>query len=134
MALPTAYTEYDLAAFFRDEVLKKTATLLDWTQPDDYQGAVNDTLIAYGVEDIADATNIPRLRAIGRREVWRAVVEDTAGMYGYTVDGETYNRQQINAQARAAFDQAEKDAQRFEASISGVLDGGTVSVPVQAVW
>lgn len=113
MALPTAYTEAELAAFMRNGVLKHTATVLGWDNTGvdgDYQEAVNETLVAYGVSDIAQATDITKLRVLARVAVWRAVVDATPGLTDYSADGYQSSRSQIRQGAWSSLREALRDA------------------------
>jgi hypothetical protein len=75
--------------------------------------AVNDALLDLAVSNIASVTDIRGLRALGRRAIWRAVVQATAGNYAFTdVAQQTFNRQQVNAQAQAMLKIAEATVRR----------------------
>jgi len=113
MAAPTSYTEQTLADFMLT-CLQDVATQLGWTALADVQEAINETLLAYGVTTIAGATDIRKLRALARREVWHQVASATAGDYDFTADGATYNRSQVHAQALQEFQAASADAGAFE--------------------
>jgi len=114
MAAPMSYTESTLAEFML-ECLKDVATALGWTGLSDVQEAVNETLLAYGVSDIASATEIRKLRGLARREVWRQVRSATAGDYDFSADGGSYHRSQIHAQAKLEFALAESAASIYDA-------------------
>ena len=96
MAVPTAYaTERDLA-LLTHSVLGTTATALEWLVavdgPGDYAEPINDVLIAYGATDIADATDIPKVRAIARWMVWRWAADALASRFNTVVGGESLQR------------------------------------------
>lgn len=112
MAAPTLYSEALFAQYLLD-VLKDTATALGWTTQGDVQAAIDETLLALAVSTIADATEIRKLRAVGRREVWRLVASATAAHYAFSADGASYNRQQIHDHAVAALRLAETDCMAF---------------------
>lgn len=113
MAAPTAYTESELAAFMVN-MLSQVAGVLGWTGLVDLQTAVDETLLAYGVDDVAQATDIRKLRALGRREAWRAAMQATTADFDFSADGGRYDRSQVHAQAAAMFQQAEVDALTFD--------------------
>ena len=102
MSLPTSYDAIGLGAYMAT-VLGKTGTALGWETADDYAEAVNDALLLYGrVTDIAEATDIEKLRACARLAVWQAVEADTVAYYDLTMpDGIRAERNQIHQQSVA---------------------------------
>jgi hypothetical protein len=135
MPAPTSYTEAELAAFMHS-VLRSVATQLGWSAPGSYTEVVNEVLLAYGVDDIASATNIQQLRLLARREVWRAVVEETAGDYDVrSKDGAEAKRAQINTNARAAYKLAADAYEGYLASVVSTSVAPTSGAASnQAVW
>ena len=117
MPVPTVYNEAGFAAYLTS-VLDKLADTLDWDASDPrVQEAVTDTLLEYGASNIAtivDGTGIRRLRALGRRAIWRAVVQATANFYSLSDNGQKLERQQVNEQAREAFKLAEAECLEFD--------------------
>lgn len=111
MPAPTSYSETDLALYMHEYVLggdDGTAGALGWADDDSrYTYAVANTLRAYGVSLIADATDMAKLEALARVEAWRAVVQATAAEHDYASGTADFKRSQINAQARAALADAE---------------------------
>lgn len=113
MSIPVAYTPEMLAQYMHN-VLGKTATALGWTALDSYEEAVTSATLAYGVTDLVEATDIPKLRAVARMEAWRAVMDQTAGYTDISMpDGVRIVRHQAHNQARAAFLSAKRDAMTF---------------------
>lgn len=108
MALPSSYTENTL----RDYMLSVTATVagaLGWTAVN-FTEAVTDALVGYGVTDIAQATDMAKLRSLAKVEAWRAVADATVADYNFSADGGSYSRQQVHQQAVAALQRAEAEA------------------------
>lgn len=99
MAVPAAYNDNELMAFMRS-TLGATATVLGWTDLAPYQEPLNDTLIAYGVDDIADATDVQKLRALARVAVWQSVVDVTAGMSDFRMGDQSVTSSQVHMQAQ----------------------------------
>lgn len=125
MPTPSTYTESALAAFVVRE-LGGVATQLEWVpETPQVAEAVYDCLDAYGVTDIADATDTAKLRALARVAAWRAAVSATAGNYTTSVEGMSFNREQVHAQAKGMLAEAERAA-----SVFGV---GTLSVVTSTV-
>jgi hypothetical protein len=123
MPIPTAYTEATLSAFMNSQ-LGKFPTAFGWTGVvTDYQEAVNDTLLAYGVNDIAQALDIKKLRAIACVQAWKQVTRRLANQFAFTADGATYNRQQMHEMAIKELALAEA-----EAAVYGGMPGYQVGV------
>jgi hypothetical protein len=123
MPPPTVYSE----AIFSDYlfgVLGEVGPMLGWTAGSPaVQEALNDTLLEYGETIIANiiSTNgvqgtrqIRRLRALGRRAIWRAVVQATTGKYAFSDAGQSFHREQINEMAREEFKIAQTDCLEFD--------------------
>ena len=119
MPVPTVYSESGFAAYLTS-VLDKLADALDWDAGDPRViEAVNDTLLEYGASDITtvvDGTGIRRLRALGRRSIWRAVVQATANYYSLSDNGQKLERQQVNEQAREMLKIADAECLEFDPS------------------
>lgn len=127
MALLTTYTEGDLVAFMRTTI-GGAADILGWTHSHHYEQPVTSTLIACDAVEVEDVTDIEKLRAIARREVWQAVYGATAPMYNLTMpSGERLERAQLHAQAAGMYRQASAEAARYEGgyvvSATRVYDG-----------
>ncbi len=118
MAAPVVYTEATLLTFMLD-TMGSVATTLGMS---DYmlQEAVNDTLLAYRVADSADATDIPRLRALARVAAWRTALAQASTYYDFSADGATYNRAEITRHIRAMLALAEADAAAYDGGMGGV--------------
>lgn len=120
MAAPTSYTETSLKQFM-GRALGAVADVLGWTiHEGDYDEAVNETLLAYGVADIASATDIRKLRTLARREVWRAAMAELSTDYDYSKQGDRSSRSQAFAQAQKMFAMAETDAARYDTDANSV--------------
>lgn len=116
MAAPTSYTEATLKAYL-NTALGAVAGVLGWTvDAGDYDEIVNETLLVYDVTDIANATEIRKLRTLGRRELWRAVMTELATDYDYEVRGDSAKRSQAYAHAKAQFELADADARLYDAA------------------
>lgn len=114
MPIPSSYTEDSFESFLHrilgaDEVAKA----LGWEAQFDYDECLIETLLTYGVSDITTITasaDIRKLRAIGRVEVWRQVMEMTSADYDIKIEGETFSRSQFHEHATAMYQLAEKRA------------------------
>lgn len=112
MPPPTAYSE----SIFADYLAGRLADLgpvLGWDAGSEAViEAVNDALLEYGTTDISlvtGAANIKALRALGRRAIWRAVVQAVAGNYDFADSDAKFTRSQVQAMALEALKRAEAD-------------------------
>lgn len=108
MPLPTSYSESTLAAYMESGILRATGAVLGLVGASHYAEAVNDVAAALGTT-IADATDMPRLRILARREAWRLAMQQAGGDYKYSEDGASSDRNQIFDHCKAMFDQAVRD-------------------------
>jgi hypothetical protein len=108
MSLPTTYTAEELATWMRDELLA-TAAVLGMSDPTHagYTTAVRRTLRAYGVSDLAQATDVVKLEALALIEVWRSVANQAATAINFEADGGRYDRKEIHKQALTMLAQAQ---------------------------
>lgn len=127
MPVPTSYSE----AIFADylvSVLGSFADLLAWDGGTvQVQEAVTDALLDLGTPSIASVTSpfqIRGLRALGRRAIWRAVVQAVAADYTVTDNNQTLEREQLQKQSMKALELAETEcltwAPEYAVGIIGV--------------
>jgi hypothetical protein len=122
MPVPTSYTEETLIQFMHS-TLAEMATVLGWTvDGGHYDEAVVETLLVYGVSQIAEASDIRKLRACARVQVWQAVSNATAGDYDYEAEDVSYSRSQVHAQASAMLEKTLLDAMPYTDVYSVVID------------
>lgn len=134
MAYPSSYTEITLKDYMHT-VLSDVATVLAWGTATHYGEAVNDTLGAYGSTAIATITgleNLYKLRALARREVWRAACGALAAKFDFSADGHSVKRSDLYAHAKDELARAEADALPFD-GYSG-YNVGTASVEYSDDW
>jgi hypothetical protein len=121
MPIPTQYGEATFADYLVS-VLGEVASLLSWDAGSaQVQEAVADALLEAGESSIATITelvDVRRLRALGRRAIWRAVVQATAGKYDFRDSDASFTRSQIHSQAKDALALAETDALEFSPNYS----------------
>lgn len=111
MAIPAAYTEETLIQFCLTE-LGDVASVLGWAaDTEQVAEAVNDALAAYGISDIADATDIATLRRLARWAIWRQAANSIVTRYTFATDsGQRWERQGMVDAVLARARQAETDA------------------------
>jgi hypothetical protein len=118
VAVPTAYTEAELAAYLHDTLnAGGYADDLGWVVADgDYDEVVNDALIAIeadAIEDVSGRTSIARLRALGRVALWRRVMAATIAEADTRVGNASVSMGKIHDHARAMLAEAEADANQY---------------------
>jgi hypothetical protein len=123
MALPSSYTEATLKTYML-ACLGGLGTVLGLTT-DSFTEAVNDVLAAYGVDTIADATDIPQLRALAKVAALRTAQATAAGWYDFGADGGDFKRSQVAKQIDAMLATAESDALLYLDSYS--IQTGTLT-------
>lgn len=132
MALPSSYSDSTLAAYM-EAVLSSTAGVLGLTaDAGDFAEAVNDVTVALGVDAIADATDIPRIRAEARVAAWQLATDTAAGDYNYSNPNGSDQRAQV-------FDHCVKQLERAKAERAALIASSSAApyrgpVVVQAVW
>ena len=111
MALPASYSESTLKTYMTTSLgpLAGALGLVD----SDMAEPLNDVLTAYGVEDIADATNLPKLRALARVHALRKAQVTAAAWTDFTADGASFSRSQVAAALREMLAQAEASALQY---------------------
>lgn len=126
--VPAAYVKSSDLAGYMHRQLGTVADVLGWTVPGSYEDTIDETLLAYGVDSIGDATDIRKLRTLARREVWRSVMQATASHIDVQLDGESLDQSQVHTHARQQF-QIAADA----VDTAGYDDLGTPAAYVASV-
>jgi hypothetical protein len=125
MSIPTSYTEISLATFMLAELgdvaLAIDMTLAKLAEP------VNDAMLVYGITDIADATDIDKIRKIARVEAWKAAVKQVAADYAYSDGSASYHRNQMHDMILKQLELAEQDAAGYYSAFQIAV--GTVNYP-----
>ena len=140
MPVPTAYTEAELAAYMHSS-LSTIAVEEGWSVAGgSYDEAVVETLLSYGVDTIADATGIQRLRIIARREAWRAMAQALAGNADVEVDGVSAKRSQRHQHALKMMQSADEELAAYDSgarpSVGGhnAVSGQITTTQVDSHW
>jgi hypothetical protein len=129
----TQYTEGAFAEYLVS-VLDGLASTLDWNSGDPrVQEALADALLEYGdttIGNISGTDNLRKLRALGRRAIWRAVVQASVGHYSFTdVAQQKFSREQVNEQARKMLELAELDCRAAGADAGYAVSLVSISRP-----
>lgn len=109
MALPTSYTEVQLSDYMCS-LVTGIGPSDTWT---DYTETINDVLLMYGVDDIANATDIQKLRAIAAYAIWQRLDRVMTGWYDFSADGGSYKRSQMRDAVKTQLDEARADAAQY---------------------
>lgn len=111
MAIPGSYTEETLKTYMLT-VLRQLGAVLGMTV-NSFDEAVNEVLLAYGVADIADATDIPKLRALAKVEAWKVALAEAGARIDWSEAGASFKQSQYRAAAREGLLGAEAEAARY---------------------
>lgn len=122
--IPVSYSEETLAAYML-AVLADVGSVLGF-DGDEFDEAINDTLLAYGEDDIADATDIAKLRALARVEAWKLALIAAAARYDVSDGTQSLKRSQILSQIKSALAVAVDDASAYTGDDSNVVGRATV--------
>lgn len=126
MPAPTAYSE-SVFADYLTTVLGNFADVLGWSPGSpQVQEALADTLLEYGettIGNIVGIRHIRRVRALGRRAIWRAVVQATAADYTATDNNQTLEREQLQKQSLKALELAEYECREWDPQYAVTIVG-----------
>lgn len=116
MPAPTTYTEAQLKAY-ANTVLGSMAATLGWTVgAGSYDEVINEVLIDLNISDIsaqAGLGSVNILRAVTRRETWKAVVGALADRFNFEADLQRFDRSQMQKMAIEALHRADADCQQL---------------------
>lgn len=134
MTIPTAYTATALAEY-QHQQLGPVADALQWTVADgNYDEAVIDALLLYGVDTLTDATDIKKLRALAAVAVWRAAKKAAAGLINFSSFGDRYELGTIQARIKEALGDAEAESSAYLTSSYGVIVTPVSNVDDPYAW
>jgi hypothetical protein len=128
MAIPGSYTEETLKTYMLT-VPGQLGAVLGMTV-NSFNEAVNEVLLAYGVATIADATDIPKLRALAKVEAWKVALAEAGARIDWSEAGASFKQSQYRAAAREGLLDAEAEAVRY----GGGLPGYEVTVGQMATY
>ena len=113
--VPVSYSETELKSFMAT-ILGPVADALGWTVvANSFDEAVTDTLLAYGESDIADATDITKLRALAAVAVWRQAQQAAAGLFNWSTFGDKYDMADVQSRIAKSLALAESNAVNYSA-------------------
>jgi hypothetical protein len=133
MPIPSSYTENQLRDFMLAS-LQELGAVLGLTA-ESFAEAVNDTLLAYGVAEIANATNVAKLRALARVEAWRAAVAAASARIDWSEAGASFKQSQYRAAASDGLARAQMAAAEYGEALPGyVVSVGTLAISDPYAW
>ena len=92
--------------------LGKLALTLEWDEAD-LDIVVTDTIEDYGISTEAEATDIKKLRLLGKVNLWKKVLTETSGDYNFSSDGGSFSRSQFYDMALKNYEIACNDALEY---------------------
>lgn len=122
MPIPTTYSEPELRLFMLESV-GSLADVLGLTT-DHFDEAINETLLSYDVDDLSDATDIRKLRALARVEAARVAVRRSAGWYNMRSGQDSLERATVHKQAKEALADAIVEAGPYDVDGYRIRVGG----------
>jgi hypothetical protein len=117
MSVPVVYSDARLVRSMQAWL----GSLRDVLDLPGYEDAVIATKSMLGVSDLADVTDIEKLRRYGRYAAWDAVVQATAGKFDVSTDGQSLSRSQ-------QYDHAVAQLARAYAGLSAYIPAGGLMV------
>ncbi len=121
MTIPSSYSASTLKAY-QHSLLGPVADALGWSVAGgSYDEALIDTLLAYGVTDIANATDITKLRALAAVAVWRQAQQAAAGLITFSSFGDRFEQGTIQERITVALAQAESRAVAYDTTYAVAL-------------
>lgn len=138
MPMPTSFTEQSLAEYMQVQ-LRALGEVAGWSAASmSYTWPVNHTLLEYGVQDIAEATNIKNLLMLAEVMALRAATTELSVVYDSSDESSNEKRSQMFVQASKLLDRAEaraKDAGLLVVEATGrrpVVTQITKQAPISA--
>lgn len=129
MTVPSSVSAAELADYMHGE-LGRIAQALSFTVPASYSGAIVKALMAYGVDTIASATNVPRLYALASVEAWRLASQQLTPQINTSTDGRSQNARELFEHCQMMLEDAQRVADSIPDDGTGVNrnDAGRVIV------
>jgi hypothetical protein len=133
MALPERYTEESLAEFMHQEV-RDLAGAVNWsTANNSYTEVINDVLLALdatALDGFTGAEDLTTLRAVARREVWRAILKPLAARYNFRSNLQDFQRKQMYDAAALEYQKAVATCEALGIETPGLSQQNAVLIPV----
>ena len=120
MPVPTSMTEQNVADYMH-AVLSDVATDLGFTATSlgSYEEAIYDVALALGVGDVADETDMAKLRTFARLYAWKHALAAASARYDVADGTQSLKRSQMVDGIKEALAEAQSDASGYAEAISG---------------
>jgi len=130
MAVPDSYDEVAMAEFMHEE-LGITARVLVWApERDSYREIINNLLVTLDLASLSGGS-IAVLRAVARREVWKAAVKGLTGFFNFSTDFQLFDLEKLQEHAQVSLGLAERECADLGVSFGGASTFKTTLVPWQ---
>lgn len=113
MSVPTSYTEATFGTYLEAVLGAEVMSALGISAITTGDEIIYETLFDYGVDDIANATDIKKLRALGKVNLWATMTGKASARYKFSADGGSYDRQQLYEHCKANYASALRDALEY---------------------
>lgn len=127
MAVPARYTDTALAQYMLNVLTPEVYTCFDWGI-DDFTEEIADTLLAYGVEVVADMTDIKRCRLLATFFAWRKAYRASSKYINNSVERDFRSQSQIWEHIQAQYGEAKAAADPHLGDLNGyAIQAGTMT-------
>ena len=113
MTLPTSYTEATFGTYLEAVLGTEVKAVLGISAITTGDEIIYDTLIDYGITDIANAADIKKLRLLGKVNLWLTMMGKASARYKISADGESADRQQLYEHCKSNYASALRDALEY---------------------
>lgn len=127
MAVPVRYTDTTLASYMLNVLQPEVYTCFDWGI-DDFTEEITDTLLSYGVETVADMTDIKRCRILATFFAWRKAYRASSKYINNSVERDFRSQSQIWEHIKEQFEEAKATADPHLGDLNGyAIQVGTMT-------
>lgn len=118
MAVPALYSETSLAQYMLNILEPEVYTCFDWGI-DSFTEEINDTLLSYGADDVADMTDIKRCRILATFFAWRKAYRASSKFINNSVERDFRSQSQIWDHIKEAYGEAKAAADPHLGDLNG---------------
>jgi hypothetical protein len=114
MTLPTSYTEATFGTYLEAVLGSEVMGILGISSITTGDEIIYSTLFDYGVSDIANATDLRKLRSLGKVNLWKTVMGKASARIKFSADGGSYDQQQLYEHCKSNYLAAIRDALEYD--------------------
>jgi len=127
MAVPALYSETSLAQYMLNVLEPEVYTCFDWGIAS-FTEEINDTLLSYGADDVADMTDIKRCRILATFFAWRKAYRASSKFINNSVERDFRSQSQIWEHIKEAYGEAKAAADPHLGDLNGyAIQVGTIT-------